>query len=495
MRTAFCAIFFFLAAALAVCAKKAFSSRKALGVPVGLLTGALIPPVIGNQIIIASGSKAWSTLGCYIYFLGMDIVMAALINFTFAYCLISSKIRQTGVLIYGLLGADMVQLLLNLRFRHAFTTELLILEGRPYYRLIPLAGQTIHRITDYSILAVVVLFFLVKTIRSPKVNAERYYVILACMLATTVWESAYIFSRTPIDRAMVGFGVFGLLVYYFSFYYRPLRLLDSMLAHMAFELPEGLFFFDLEGRCIWSNKIGREFGGFTETDFEGAAVSLDSIFPGVSDEKNDPASYQGSIVRDGRNYEIEKHIVTDERKRQVGSFLSVRDTTLEQTALEREAYKASHDSLTGLYNRAGYDIFLEKLNQGEAYLLLIDLDEFKLVNDTYGHEMGDKVLQNLANVIRHSFREEDCACRIGGDEFVVFVVHAGEQQKRMIISRINQINEELSNGPGEIPHVTVSIGVAHGAEARSRKEWFEQADQALYEAKRQGRHRYVFFKP
>ena len=63
------------------------------------------------------------------------------------------------------------------------------------------------------------------------------------MIITTIWETAYIFSRAPIDRAMIGFGVFGLLVYYLALFYRPLRLLDSMLANMASEIPEALFFF------------------------------------------------------------------------------------------------------------------------------------------------------------------------------------------------------------------------------------------------------------
>lgn len=96
-------------------------------------------------------------------------------------------------------------------------------------------------------MAAVLVIFIVKVIKSPKINFERYSVILAAMVITTVWETAYIFSRTPIDRAMIGFGVFGLLVYYLALFYRPMRLLDSMLAQMASEIPDALFFFDAGG--------------------------------------------------------------------------------------------------------------------------------------------------------------------------------------------------------------------------------------------------------
>lgn len=92
------------------------------------------------------------------------------------------------------------------------------------------------------------------------------------------------------------------------------------------------------------------------------------------------------------SFVLEKHMVTDERQRVIGSFLSVRDNTLEQETLQQEIFKATHDSLTGLYNRAGYDLLLSGLDMKTTSLLLIDADNFKSVNDTYGHEMGDKAL-------------------------------------------------------------------------------------------------------
>ena len=364
--------------------------------------------------------------------------------------------------------------------------------GGDYYRLIPYLGQTFHRVVDYGILAAVIIIFIVKMIRSPRIDSERYSVILATMIVISGWETAYIFSRTPVDRAMIGFGVFGLLVYYLSLYYWPMRLLDSMLAKMASELPEALFFFDSENHCIWANSPGIALIGAEEDNYDPVPDRLRALFGNGSQD----VSGQREVTIDGaaRSFVLESHRVTDDRGRAVGSFLSVRENTIEQETLQREMYKATHDSLTSLYNRAGYDLLLSRLDLKSTYLLLIDADNFKTVNDTYGHDMGDRILQKIANTIKHSFRAEDCICRIGGDEFVVFMNHASTQQKQLIVSRISRINAELSDTGDGLPAVSVSVGIAHGGEMRDQAELFEHADHALYETKRRGKMGYTFYE-
>ncbi|MBP5618761.1 MAG: GGDEF domain-containing protein [Clostridia bacterium] len=87
-------------------------------------------------------------------------------------------------------------------------------------------------------------------------------------------------------------------------------------------------------------------------------------------------------------------------------------------------YKASHDGLTGVYNRAGYDLLMSSIGLSTTYLLIIDVDHFKQVNDTCGHKIGDEALQRVAGLLKQFFRADDYVCRIGGDEFVVLMVHA-----------------------------------------------------------------------
>ncbi len=488
MRTAFSVIFIALIVALIRCHRSAHRSNKAIGASVALMIGALIPPLIGNLIIVASSWEKVSTVGYYIYFLGMDAVMFALLRFTLDYCRIPKARLQSLALIP--LGIDVVQYAVNPFTGHCFATEAIDVGGRAYYRLLPYLGQTFHRVVDYGILAAVLVIFIVKVIKSPKINSERYSVILAAMVITTVWETAYIFSRTPIDRAMIGFGVFGLLVYYLALFYRPMRLLDSMLAQMASEIPDALFFFDASGQCIWANRPGMALTNIQSENYEPASDRLAAMFGDYAREET--TQREVTLENHTRSFVLEKHMVTDERQRVIGSFLSVRDNTLEQETLQQEIFKATHDSLTGLYNRAGYDLLLSGLDMKTTSLLLIDADNFKSVNDTYGHEMGDKVLRRIADTIKRSFRTEDCVCRIGGDEFVVFMAHTGEKQRGLIVSRIDRINAELGRAMDDLPLISVSVGIAHGGTAEPA-QLFERADKALYETKSRGKRGYTFY--
>ncbi|MBR0218029.1 MAG: diguanylate cyclase [Clostridia bacterium] len=493
MRIFFSITFVLLVAALAVCCYKAHYSHKAIGRTVAMLEGALIPPVIGNLLIIASTQKTLSTIGCYIYFLGMDSAIYALLLFSLKYCQIGKKKRKYKLFAEIPLVIDVVQMLCNPFFHHAFETEPILVAGADYYRLLPYLGQTYHRVVDYGILAAVIVIFIVKMVRSARIEAERYFVILAALIITAAWETAYIFSRTPMDRAMIGFAVFGILVYYLSLFYRPLRLLDSMLANMASEMPEALFFFDATGHCIWANKPGIALAEIEKNNFEPVPDKLRALFGDY--QQDESMQREVTAGKTAKSYVLENHSVTDDRQRPIGSFLSVRDNTEEQKTLRREIHKAMHDSLTGLYNRAGYDLLINSLDLKTTYLLLIDLDCFKAVNDTYGHETGDKVLKKTAEIITSSFRADDCACRIGGDEFVVFMVRTGEQQKQQIINRVNQMNDILGKAEDGLPAVSISVGVAHGRNAANADELFEHADQALYQTKHRGKKGYTFYSP
>ena len=159
------------------------------------------------------------------------------------------------------------------------------------------------------------------------------------------------------------------------------------------------------------------------------------------------------------------------------------------------AYEASHDRLTGLYNRMGYDNLLGSADMATTTLLLIDVDKFKSVNDTYGHDMGDRVLANVARVLRESFRSVDFVCRIGGDEFATIMAHTGPQFTELIRGKIEHINERLGHPEdAEMPPVSVSVGVAFGSEAReSAESLVKDADKALYQVKEHGRCGVAFY--
>lgn len=161
---------------------------------------------------------------------------------------------------------------------------------------------------------------------------------------------------------------------------------------------------------------------------------------------------------------------------------------------------ATTDAVTGLYNRHYLTSHLETRLQAaqrsgkHLSILMMDIDLFKKVNDTYGHAIGDEVLKEFSNRIGKNIRGVDLAARYGGEEFVVMMPETPTDWAFMIADRLRQ---EVSDNPFEVGvasgpvQVTVSIGVATNKEGQSPAELLEDADKALYAAKEGGRNRVV----
>ena len=162
-------------------------------------------------------------------------------------------------------------------------------------------------------------------------------------------------------------------------------------------------------------------------------------------------------------------------------------------SIENLNFKASHDELTGVYNRAGYELIRTSLDMSSTAMLLFDADTFKDINDTFGHETGDKVLKKISAALRNNFRSDDYICRIGGDEFVVFMVHIGKDPYQLIENKVIRINQELSNVADGLPSISLSAGVSFDPGNEDPAEMFRQADIALYYVKDNGRNGCCFY--
>ncbi|MEZ8335880.1 GGDEF domain-containing protein [Vibrio splendidus] len=152
-----------------------------------------------------------------------------------------------------------------------------------------------------------------------------------------------------------------------------------------------------------------------------------------------------------------------------------------------------------MYNRSEFDqkiqaVFEQQnLNQEINSLLLIDIDFFKQFNDTYGHLLGDKVLQLVANVLKNNTRSSDLVCRYGGEEFTILLLQTDLEIASKIADNLRiLVSEQNLTAPLEYEsdqQVTISIGCASLSQAETVKEVIKLADNALYEAKKQGRNR------
>ncbi|MBR3147271.1 MAG: GGDEF domain-containing protein [Eubacterium sp.] len=159
---------------------------------------------------------------------------------------------------------------------------------------------------------------------------------------------------------------------------------------------------------------------------------------------------------------------------------------------EKLSYEATHDELTGLHNRKLFEQKKDELTDEDIAMLILDIDHFKEVNDTYGHETGDKVLKKVGSILSSSFRIEDYVCRIGGDEFAVIMRQMTPDLEYVVRDKINKVQEKLLP-KDDLPKTTLSIGAAFSSDCGPEDNLFKLADKTLYSVKAGGRDGYAFY--
>ena len=176
-----------------------------------------------------------------------------------------------------------------------------------------------------------------------------------------------------------------------------------------------------------------------------------------------------------------------------------RSLEMDQVRKELDEYKriANTDSLTRLSNRRAFDnrlasIFNNSVTKSVTALVLADIDNFKKVNDSYGHPVGDKILATVASVIRANVRRDVFVARTGGEEFAMIIEGNTAEEVMSICERVRRTLEAtpFKNSRTRVNYgpITMSIGVCMAAEAKDPGELYSNADIALYSAKNSGRN-------
>jgi diguanylate cyclase (GGDEF)-like protein len=209
------------------------------------------------------------------------------------------------------------------------------------------------------------------------------------------------------------------------------------------------------------------------------------------------------LARDIRWAILEAHLPVDSLDRSALSSFSILGQGIVRL-LENNRHletMVSIDRLSRVHNRNYYELQLpleiERANRSRSSFafLMIDIDDFKKVNDTYGHDTGDGVLRLVAQTIRRSLRKIDLIFRYGGEEFVVLLPGAGADSARRTAERIRGVvaRAELALEDGRKVKVTISVGgCIYPGNAQNENQLLRMADKALYEAKEEGKNRFVF---
>jgi len=289
-------------------------------------------------------------------------------------------------------------------------------------------------------------------------------------------------------------------------------LLDNALETMS----QGLCMFDADGRIMLCNDRYATMMGLSTSSLKGLSL-LDLLIKyrnSVGEDASDAEQIFGSVLADAREGRPSTKVIKTSAGRTLrvndqpipkgGGWVSTFDDITEwREAQDRIAFMAHHDALTGLANRTQ---LIEKLNEALASagskhdgvaVHFIDLDRFKRVNDTLGHDGGDSLLKVVAERLRAIVRADDIVARLGGDEFVIVQIDVeNNTQAEGLARRLI----EITTAPIELKEqtiiATVSVGIALApADGLNPERLLKSADLALYRAKAEGRNCIRFFQP
>ena len=281
-------------------------------------------------------------------------------------------------------------------------------------------------------------------------------------------------------------------------------------------IAEGILVVNREGRIVSFNRRFKEMWSIPDDVVESGRDGL--AIASASGQLTDPAALGRKAEHVHERPEAETHDYLHLKDRRVferssrpqcgpdgrihGRVWSFRDVTEHERIQSRLRHLADHDPLTGLLNRTRFDEALSdrvahaaRYDSGGAVLLL-DIDDFKHVNDSLGHRTGDAVIRSVADLLGARVRETDVLARLGGDELAVLLPYADEQQARHVARKlVLALRAHRPKFGGERLRITASIGVALIAKARQRTaaQLVAEADLAVYRAKKSGRDRYCLY--
>jgi diguanylate cyclase (GGDEF)-like protein/PAS domain S-box-containing protein len=290
---------------------------------------------------------------------------------------------------------------------------------------------------------------------------------------------------------------------------------ELRLAARVFEsTAEGILITDPAQRIVAVNRAFTDMTGYGEGEVRGRRPTL------LGDERHDEAFFaelwnsvhhtgrwQGELWGRSKSGEVRPYLMTvstlhDEQGVVLNYVAVMRDISNIKQSQQQLEYLANYDALTGLGNR---NLFLTQLKVGieraarhrrGLALIFIDLDNFKVINDTLGHDVGDQLLSEVARRLKACVRQEDIVCRLGGDEFTVYVEDFADPQ--LLVSTAQRLVQAVSEPyqiTGHDIFVTASIGIStYPNDGATISELVKNADVAMYKVKEQGRNGFQFFR-
>ena len=418
--------------------------------------------ILSNGLFVFSIDETFAYLMEALYLFSYDMVLIYILQYSQQYTMVFNEISpfRTGCFIVAYL--DGISLFANTFFHNVFTLNKVSYMN---YELFHIGTKYVffhlHFVFAFCLVLCIIASFIAKITRIPYFYRKKYFPILVVICVILVLNVVCDLSEFPVDLSLPFFVFAAILICYLSLYRSPKELVDKTLSIVVTEMNNMVICFDINNECVYANDRALEMFCTSEGSLQAVSEYVKAWLAENDIESRDSLEWsdQKTIDNEIHYFDIEYRKLFDQKKEYIGFFLNLVDNTEKHLALEQERYLATHDTLTGLYNKSHFAVKsaeILKSHPDEEWLLLSsNIKDFKLINDLFGMEKGNEVLKMEAGLLKERCRDGIVYGRIGGDKFAVCMPKARFQEE-YFTDAIQTMGQVFNN---DLYHLHIYIGV------------------------------------
>lgn len=421
-----------------------------------------IVTILSNGLSAFSGNETFSYIMEALYRFSFDLMLIYVLQYSQQYTRVFHEVSpfKKGCFIIAYL--DGILLFLNIIFHNVFTIETVRF---PNFDMYHVADKSIifyfHYVFAYGLVFCIIASFIIKIIQIPDFYRKKYLPILVLMCVITVSKFICGILEFPIDVSLPFFVCAAILICYLTLYRSPRELVDKTLSIVVTEMNNAVICFDINNECVYANERALKIFNSSLDSISGISEDVQGWIKEHDINNSASLEWSGQTIIDNKTYyfDIEYRRLFDKKNEYIGFFLNLIDNTEKHIAFEKEKYLATHDTLTGLYNK---NYFAQKtseiLNENpdkEWLLICSNIKDFKLVNDLFGLEKGNKVLKMEADLLKAQCGEGSVYGRTGGDKFAICIPKE-EFREQDFMDAIQTMGHAFNN---DLYHFHIYVGV------------------------------------
>lgn len=407
--------------------------------------------VLCHLVIINSQNLYHIKLAYTVFYILMNVMLFLLFEFCRKYTRYRVKLPWFTKVLYLFLLTDLISLIVNFTYNHQYIL-------RPFYYMMGNERFVIfktkmyfmhylHLALTYLLLILILTVLVIRLYRTPKLYRTAFIHLSVSISFIIIGDAVWMYSKFPIDFSIVFYTITVILISLYSGSITPRQILYRQLEAVVSNMNDAVRFFDIYGECIYTNKaMNKLIEKYT-------ALGLNPLGPFKSLESGDyfrklknlpDREFDEDVCNNNRiyNFHVSTHCLRDEENNFLGAFFIVHDKTKEVEKVNNDLYLAYHDSLTKILNKEGFFESVRTVITNEPdeeyYMVCSDVDNFKLINDNFGHEAGDEFLIRIAEVLTKLAKPNEVYCRLAGDRFALFMKKS-DFDKDIFISNSKQV--------------------------------------------------------